>query len=501
MVNKDEILEYYHKLCLLSKKSLTREQYRGMNPKFSSSLIEKLWGNWKSFALASYSYSKNLVKEEFYIPNCVSQSKIIIVSSVFSGESYDESAFELLKGMASHLNADLRLLYINTSKKKKFTEQQLDELEPYLVQDLSFTQDKHCICKSIDLKSSCKKPLTNVEKISHGYNLIVISSAKQQCKILPYDTANETFKVAYSTGTISKFDYKNTINGYIDREYNKCGAVVLEYDETKSRFLPRNIEIVNNEIYDKGNVFYFDNTGDVRVKKTNIDALVLGDLHLPEAEWTSVAESITQIRAYKPKHVLIGDWCSFNSINHHEANKYLDKVRNGQQPLEKELDECITQLNQFVSMTENCEFLIIHSNHDEFLDKWLNSGEMIKDKENSVIGCELFSCLSRHENPYFYHELDSRIRFLKKGENFSLHGVVLSNHGHVGLCGTRGNSNTYVRTYQKSVTGHTHSPKIEDSNYTVGTCSRLNLSYTDHLSNWAFANAFVHENGTVQLIF
>lgn len=499
MLNKDEILDYYYQLCVSAKKALNRDQYRALHPKYSSGLIERMWGSWRNFVVESDSYGRSSIKEDNFIQDYVSQNKKVIISTVFSGELYNKSAFALLKGMAKQLNADLRLLYVHTSKNKRFTEDQLEELDPYLVQDLTFTHDEHAICKSMNFKSSCKKPLTNIEKISQHYKLIVVSSAKQQCKILPYDT-NETFKIAYSTGTISEFDYKNTVTGYIDKQFNKCGAVVLEYNDTLQRYLPRNIEIVNNEIYDGNRVYYFD--GDhVKYRKTTVDAMVLGDLHLPEEDFISVMTSVSQINLYKPKQVLIGDWCSFNSINHHEANKYLNKVMYYQQSLKDELEESIEKLNRFVDMTDDCEFLIIHSNHDEFLDKWLNSGEIEKDKQNAVTGMKLYLSYAEHKDPYFVYEMDKRIKFLKKGEIFSVNGVVLSNHGHIGLCGSKANSTTYVKTYEKSITGHTHSPKIEDSNYTVGTCSKLNLTYTNHLSNWAFANALVHKNGVVQLIF
>ena len=499
MLSKDEILNSYYELCLSSKKALSRDQYRSLHPKFSSSLIEKMWGNWRNFVTECDSYGRSSIKEDNFIQDCVSQNKKVIVSTVFSGEEYDKKAFKLLKGMAKHMNADLRLLYVHTNKNKRFTEEQLEELDPYLVQNLTFTHDENAICKSINVRNSCKRPLTNIEKISDDYKLIVVSSSKQQCKILPYDT-NETFKVAYSTGSISKFDYKNTITAYVDQKFNKCGAVVLEYNDTLKRYLPRNIEIVNDEIYDENLVFYIDNEN-VKYRKTTVDAMVLGDLHLPEEDFISVMTSVSQINAYKPKYVLIGDWCSFNSINHHESNKYLNKVMYYQQSLEDELEESTAKLNKFVDMTEDCEFLIIHSNHDEFLDKWLNSGEIEKDKQNAVTGMKLYLSYAEHKDPYFRYSLDKRIKFLKKGELFSINSVVLSNHGHVGLCGSKANSATYVKTYSKSITGHTHSPKIEDSNYTVGTCSKLNLTYTNHLSNWAFANALVHKNGVVQLIF
>ena len=106
MLNKDEILEYYYQLCVSAKKALSRDQYRALHPKFSSGLIEKLWGNWRNFVLESDSYGRSSITEDNFIQNSVSQNKKVIVSTVFSGEQYDKNAFLLLKGMAKHMNAD-----------------------------------------------------------------------------------------------------------------------------------------------------------------------------------------------------------------------------------------------------------------------------------------------------------------------------------------------------------------------------------------------------------
>ena len=85
-------------------------------------------------------------------------------------------------------------------------------------------------------------------------------------------------------------------------------------------------------------------------------------------------------------------------------------------------------------------------------------------------------------------------------DELEIKGVDLSNHGHVGVAGSRGNPKTYTRICDKAVTAHTHSPKIEGSVVVVGTNSRLKLNYTSNISNWAFANAVIHENGTIQLL-
>ena len=55
MINKNEIVKYYNSLCLDKGDCLTREKYRNMNPKYKSSLIEKIWGSWTNFIKESKS--------------------------------------------------------------------------------------------------------------------------------------------------------------------------------------------------------------------------------------------------------------------------------------------------------------------------------------------------------------------------------------------------------------------------------------------------------------
>ena len=48
-MNKADIVNYFKDLCESSNKRLSREEYRKLDPEYSSSLIEKIWGNWTSF--------------------------------------------------------------------------------------------------------------------------------------------------------------------------------------------------------------------------------------------------------------------------------------------------------------------------------------------------------------------------------------------------------------------------------------------------------------------
>ena len=86
---------------------------------------------------------------------------------------------------------------------------------------------------------------------------------------------------------------------------------------------------------------------------------------------------------------------SYQSINHHEESKVLTNILNTTeetQDLETELNCALKILNGLAKRCPQSTFNIVHSNHDEFLMKWLNEGEFVKGNPvNRVIGCELFA--------------------------------------------------------------------------------------------------------------
>ena len=93
-----------------------------------------------------------------------------------------------------------------------------------------------------------------------------------------------------------------------------------------------------------------------------------------------------------------------------------------------------------------------------------------------------------------------RVFWLENDETLNINGVELAQHGHLGANGAKGNLNTYRKAYKKSVSAHTHTPRIKKGAFSVGTTTKLKLDYTKGLSNWLNAFALVHENGCVQLV-
>ena len=233
----------------------------------------------------------------------------------------------------------------------------------------------------------------------------------------------------------------------------------------------------------------------------SVPAMTLGDLHFPEQDDNFMKRTVHQISILNPEVVAAGDWCSYNSINHHTKNQAFTRVKNRTEKdwtLSDELHFATESLINLAQSFPKTQFNIIYSNHDKFLTSFLNDGLFVKDIDNAEIGCRLFLNLL-HGEPVIETKLNN-IKFMTEFTELIVKGVDLSNHGHIGIAGSRGNPKTYTKITDKAITGHTHSPRIEGSIVVVGTNSKLKLNYTSNISNWAFGNAIVHENGTIQLL-
>ena len=66
--------------------------------------------------------------------------------------------------------------------------------------------------------------------------------------------------------------------------------------------------------------------------------------HFPETDFDALDRTIEQINILKPKEVMIHDWMSYQSINHHDESKMLSKILNMTDEtasLEKELESSL----------------------------------------------------------------------------------------------------------------------------------------------------------------
>lgn len=499
---REEIKAHFKRLCVAANHTLTRSEYRKINniPEYSSTKIEGLWGSWKSF-VSDVSCTINF--NRYTLRKTVKKNvDNIVISSVTDGGHIDFDCFKTLIEYCKEQKCKLYILWgkaINPNA--HFSKEEFEVLEGFLTTDLSFERDINCKAFDLLISPTAKNPLQNLDKLSKGLDTIIVGSPKQYLDILPYDP-NHAYKIAASTGTLSSPNYKSTISGILDDQNHTLGGLRLSWNKSKNRYDIRQLQYKNGCICDINLKRYKPDTiEDI----TEVPCVVLGDLHAPETDKIAINDTTKLLQWLTPTQVMVHDWMSYQSINHHDENKSLTKVLTQTEEtktLEIEMTAALSVINDMAKKCKASKFNIIHSNHDDFLLKWLNTGGFVHGEiANRVIGCELFAKLAKNQ-PLFEDRLEKNIHMLIPGEDVEVCGFQVGKHGDIGIAGARGNPNSYVKTYDKSITGHTHSPKIKESSVVVGTLSKLKLSYNQNsISNWAQANCILYENGSFQLIF
>jgi len=495
--NKQAILDEYNNLCMLSNKRLTRADYRNYDTSYSSTLIESIWGSWSNFIkdaeadllIARY----NIIKE---IDSDVDK---MVITYVTDGSEINEDFYYTLLNYCKENKAEFGILWGKSLKKKQtFNMDVFNLLQPYLATKFEFKKDNNCLVQDFLIPPSQKNPLLNLDKLSTNIKTIVVGATKQYMQILPYKQYTD-YRIAYSTGTLSLPDYKDTVAGNIDLKYHKYGAILLEYNKDQKRYIVRNLIYNNDSLYDLNKVY----TKNSVKKLDSLPYMVLGDLHLPDQDYEVLEKTLEFINKYNVKEVALHDVASWNSICHHDFGHYLTQARNlspETSDLKSEVEAVVTNLNFIASSCKKCRFNIVNSNHDMFVEKWLENGEFIKDRRNAVFGAKLFIkyCNNQH---ILDNYLPNNVFFMEKNKEYNVLGYVVSEHGDAGISGASGSPNAFNKTFENCICGHTHSPEIREKTVYAGTLSKLIMNYNQKgMTKWVHANVLIQNNSTFQLI-
>lgn len=499
---KDDIIAEYKQLCeAMQKDKIPRDEYRKYGK--STHLVDNLFGSWGEFMklVGQTTYqtraTANIVKK--------TNADKVVVTFAADGQQIDKECLDTLINYSKINSCDFFVLWGKGIKSKKsggFSKEDYKKIKNYLATDIIFEKDNKCVAKDLKISCSAKNPLINLDKLSNYITTYIVGSPKQYLRTLPYHPSG-SYKVARSTGTISIIDYDSTISGSLDRQHHTMGGLVLEYNNESKRYIVRELIYKNFIINDLGNI-YTSKTTKAPQKEENIPAMVLGDMHFPEEDEECVEKTISIINNLNVDKVILHDIFSLNSISHHDIDKPLVQATNsktGFVTLDDEMKTAGKKLDAMAKRCPNATFIVIHSNHDDFISKYLNSNSFINDRPNVITAMKLFINIVEGNNPFSNYLTADNVKFLPKYDSLEICGYELGEHGHGGISGAKGSPTSYSKTYCKSVSAHTHSPTTMETSVVVGTNSKLKLNYNGGIANWAHDNVIIYGNGTHQHIF
>jgi hypothetical protein len=152
-----------------------------------------------------------------------------------------------------------------------------------------------------------------------------------------------------------------------------------------------------------------------------------------------------------------------------------------------------------------CEVVVVESNHDLALMRYLKEQDYRKDPVNAIFFLELqlaaykavrdsvsFSVFEHACKMNGYCE--EGVTFLREDDTFVVSGVENAAHGHLGNNGARGSMNAYVVTGVKHNIGHSHSAGRKDGVCQSGVCV-IEQGYNKGNGSHSVTHIITYENG------
>ena len=328
---------------------------------------------------------------------------------------------------------------------------------------------------------------------------------------------HEGTKINYTTGTVTQRNYIQRKAG-LKAEFHHCyGALLVEVDSDGDWFAR---QINANSL---GTIFDLD----VKVENSRlttgnaVEAISWGDIHAirlsDTVEHLAWWNRDSMFATLKPKYQFMHDVLDFRARNHHELkdpHKMFQRHVEGQDDVAKEIRLTAEWLAERAGPASECQTVVVHSNHDAALGRWLRETDFRKDPLNAefYLAAHLAKYRAIREGDNNFDMLEwaikvscylpgLQVKFLREDESFIIcadagGGIECGMHGHLGPHGQRGGgANAFAKMGRKAVIGHTHRAGIVDGVYVAGTSSELDLGYNKGPGAWSWSHVVTYPNG------
>lgn len=457
----------------------------------------------------------NMIDETVFTPKNIKKLKDeakkfkrFVITTAVTGMSVHKEFYANLKFYCKENNA--KLLILASSDPAAVGGFELDGVlagESLVLSDLELNSNVFIST----FKTSAKQinPLTGLRRLGQREKSMIVASPKQFLEYVPI--ANDKMSHALmTTGAITRPQYMSERymsqrTAYIAELDHKMGAIIIEIEDDKL-FHFRQIQAEYGTGFFIDNGLYYKKTKTTPVKP---EAMVLGDIHVGITSDVVIKSTDNMIKTLKPKRVFLHDLFDGRSVNPHESTHYLSRARKSFQELslEQELIECKNYLESMKKKHPYVqEWIVVRSNHDIFIDRYLDSGDYISDAINSKICHKLASAKLDGEMALvaglkFVGLNSTKIKFLGLNDSYRIKGIECGQHGHMGLNGQRNPQNSSLEiAYGAGVFGHSHSAGILREIFRVGTSTEMRIGYNNGASSWTSTHCSLYPNGSRQLL-
>lgn len=378
------------------------------------------------------------------------------------------------------------------------------DLDEYLFYGKLNFGDTLISCDS-HISLTSKNPLDGYEILAEN-NHVVLGHSKNHFKTLPR-FRGDPLRAMASTGYITSKNYSKSKSGEHGALLHSYGFVVVELKEKDICYIPRNVKVksdgsfidINNSVNKNG----------VSKIKSSL-GFVFGDIHAEQINRDFLDVSKRLIRKLNPEKSVLHDIFDGSTVNPHEIkDMFLQrlKITQGKHLLENEVKECL----DLVEDIKGCcgEVYISESNHDNFLQRFIDSENWKKDLHNSPAYLKYALIqqtvdLRKYGNILGYliwERFGDSVKYMKMGDSVYIADYQVASHGDFSSNGAKGATRGFSRLNLKLIHAHSHSPMLHNNVTCVGvTCHTEQWYNRKGLSSWAYAHSVIHDNGKNQLL-
>lgn len=432
-----------------------------------------------------------------------------VVTTAVTGMPVHEGLYASIKNYCKRKNAVLLVLpSTDPAASVPFEMDALLKDEGIVVKDIEL--NKNLLLSTLRTSAKQINTLTGLRRIGEREKSMVVASPKQFIEYVPV-LNSESNHALMTTGSITTPEYLSTDRymslrtAWLADQDQEMGAMIIEVVD-KKYFHFRPIQATEEGSFTDLGISYLPNGS---IEKSCPEAIVLGDIHVGSIDRNVYKSTNKILKKLKPKRVFFHDLFDGVSCNPHMSMQNLTKAQlKDKLSIEAEIKivksylETMKRKHPYVE-----EWIVVRSNHDLFLDRYLDSGDYVTDATNFEFCHELVLKKMRDGEIPLKAGLElvganlEKITFLDEDSSYKVCGYECGQHGHRGLNGQRnpGNSSLEI-AFGKGVFGHSHTGGKLRKILRVGTSTRYKLGYNKGASSWTHTLAIIYPDGTAQLI-
>lgn len=454
-----------------------------------------------------------------------------LLTAAQDGTELHDQFWRNLEAYAEAIGAELMVagftynksLFENHSKHEAYF---AAELEPHMAGNRVQFGERLDFCGEMNTLPTAVNPLSGFHAYTEG-RWGIFPHVKHALESIPR-MKHQPYKATMTTGACTRPNYVPKKAGLKAEFHHVIGCAIVEMtpdgnvwarhitaDETTGTF--RDLDaLVENGVVTRGHRVEAIQFGDVHHEKL--------DPEVARVTWGyDVAKGVVHkgwrkdslVERLRPRHQFMHDLSDFAPRNHHNTKDHhflFATMRNGVADVEVELRRCTAFLE--TTQRDWCKTVVVQSNHDNALTRWLKEGDFKCDQVNALFYLRTQTAYYEaiqeegREPPIFERVLRGfakrklkGIDFIAEDDSYVIAGdIECSQHGHLGPNGSRGSAIGLSKMSPKMNIGHGHSPSVRDGLWMAGVCN-LDMGYNKGPSSWAIAHLITHVDGARQLLF